>query len=109
MRLILYNSLLIRINSSPLYIDPSWHGIHFIYIPQKPAKTGTSCPRLYPLQTIPSRLACPPASAYACACPPFALCLRLRLRLRLLAAPPCCKSSYRHTPSPDRPPPPPPV
>jgi len=49
MRLILYNSLLIHINSSPLYIDSSRHDTHFIYIPPKPPKTGTSCP-----QTIPS-------------------------------------------------------
>jgi len=67
MRLILYNSLLIRINSSPLYIDSSRHGTHFIYIPQKPAKTGSSARdytlyRLYPLDS-PARLL-----PYACAC-----------------------------------------
>ena len=89
MRLILYNSLLIRINSSPLYIDSSRHGTHFIYIPQKPPKTGSSARdytlyRLYPLDsparlirafqpvpfltlTIPSRLYAR-LLPYACAC-----------------------------------------
>jgi hypothetical protein len=72
MQLILYNSLLIRINSSPLYIDSSRHDTHFNYSPPKNrlrralrARDYTLY-RLYPLDS----LACLP---YACACLPARL------------------------------------